>query len=87
MKSRRDLRNEIAIVVMKIAQAERMGGGFRLYFESAPDEILRLFDEDLRHILAGAESAMAEIPTHERDWESHGFVRRLISRLKERLIP
>ena len=37
-----DLRPKIARIVAKVAEAERMGGGFRLYFETATTELLEL---------------------------------------------
>ncbi|MCJ7796359.1 MAG: hypothetical protein MUQ56_06275 [Thermoleophilia bacterium] len=37
-----DLRPKIAQIVAKVAEAERMGGGFRLYFETATTELVEL---------------------------------------------
>lgn len=36
------LRERVAGIVRKIAEAYRLGGGFRLYLDSAPDEIIEL---------------------------------------------
>lgn len=42
---RKELEARVREIVRKVAEAERLGGGFRLYFEIAVTELVKLVDE------------------------------------------